>query len=223
MKKLFLTACMAVLGAFSLNAQGLAFRAEVGGNFTNLSIKNIEKKYDMRAGLRAGLGVEYAFSPMMYASTGLNYRMSGAKNEIVKSESRGSLTSIMTNTSKVRFHNLSLPINLGLRVSLSNVLAVSVEAGPYLSYALSGKGFREMKVELQGAVNTVTKEDFTDDLFKGDAPLKRFEAGVGASVAAEYSNYYLRLGTTWGLTNISKKDSDATKNNEFYLSVGLRF
>ncbi len=56
MKKLFLTACVAVLGAFSLNAQGLAFRAEVGGNVATKTISGTEITPELKnvIGLRLG-------------------------------------------------------------------------------------------------------------------------------------------------------------------------
>ncbi len=46
MKKLFLAVCVAVVSAFSANAQDLHFRAEVGGNFSNLSQKVADKSFD---------------------------------------------------------------------------------------------------------------------------------------------------------------------------------
>ncbi len=234
MKKLFLTACVALVSAFSLNAQGLTVRAEVGGNFTNIDskIKSQELKTDMLMGLRAGLGVEFKFAPIVYAATGLNYRMGGNKDsfEIAK----GLLGKEDQTTMKVRSHTLSLPINLGLRIPLG-VVSVSLEGGPYLAYTLSSKGSVEgaSKEVLEGLNEFFgADKDTSFDLLKKHQ--KQFEVGIGGSIAAEYQNYYLRLGTTWGLTNMAKEPENAIqkalnispddiKNHEFYLTFGLRF
>ncbi len=191
MKKLFLTACVAVLGAFSLNAQGLAFRAEVGGNVATKTISGDNGSLEFKnvMGLRLGGAAEYSLSENMYLSGGLNYVMGGAKS----------------GENTLRDHNLTIPVNFGGRFAVSNAFAVSVEAGPYASFRLSAKN---------------------EDLDVKDA-FKTFEAGLGISVAGEFQNrYYLRLGTDYGLTNITKDKqlADATmKSNQFYLTVGLRF
>ncbi len=231
MKKFFLAACVAVVSAFSMNAQGIHFRAEVGGNFTNIDSKIKDKKFDtnMLAGLRAGLGVELKFAPMVYAATGLNYRMGGSKNSL---EILGKV--IKEDVFEVRNHSISLPINLGLRAKFG-AFGVSAEAGPYLAYTLSSTQTNNITKELQDSYAFLKDlEDKTDLLEYRN----RFEAGVGASIAAEYSNFYLRLGTTWGLTNMMKDNKDDIskalnglfktmpdnlKNHEFYLNLGIRF
>ena len=99
---------------------------------------------------------------------------------------------------------LSLPVDLGIRVGLGDNLAVSVEAGPSFAYGLSSSG----------AV----------DAFKSGA-YKRFDVGLNASAALEYSKVYLRLGTDIGLVNASKAPSNnhSYKNASFFAGVGYRF
>ncbi len=227
MKKLFLTACIAVATAFSANAQKVTVRAEVGGNITNVDskIKDHKLSSDVLVGVRAGAGVEFNFAEMIYAATGLNYHMGGSERSI--DLGKGFLNKDKSATLKNRTHTLSIPINLGVRVPLGD-FAVSAEVGPYVAYTLSTKG----SVEGLG-------EDIFNKLTDGkDIDLKdlrnQFEAGVGASVAGEYKSFYLRLGTTWGLTNMAKVPEDAVqkalninvddlKNHEFYLTFGIRF
>ncbi len=200
MKKLFLTACVAVLGAFSLNAQGLAFRAEVGGNVATKTVSSDIASLEFKnvMGLRLGAAAEYALSPNMYLSGGLNYVMGGAKvkNPITK------------NIDTTRDHSLTVPVNFGGRFAVSDAFAVSVEAGPYASFLLAAKTTAE-------GVGKDVKDDY-----------KSFEAGLGISVAGEFQNrYYLRLGSDFGLTNIAKNTvgDEKYKSNQFYLSLGIRF
>ncbi len=235
MKKLFLTACIAVATAFNVNAQGISVRAEVGGNFTNIDSKIKEKKFDsdMLMGLRAGVGVEFKFAPMIYAATGLNYRMGG--NEHSFDVLTGALKKNQEKTTfQVRNHTLSLPINLGLRVSFGD-FGVSAEAGPYIAYTLSSKGSIEgAGKEALNSLKTLLGADVDTSIDLLKDRRKQFEAGIGGSIAGEYKNFYLRLGTTWGLTNMAKDpenaiqkmmtlDADDVKNHEFYLTFGVRF
>lgn len=99
---------------------------------------------------------------------------------------------------------LSLPVDLGIRVGLGDNLAVSVEAGPSFAYGLSSSG----------AV----------DAFKSGA-YKRFDVGLNASAALEYSKVYLRLGTDIGLVNALKTSNNnvSYKNASFFAGVGYRF
>jgi len=99
---------------------------------------------------------------------------------------------------------ISVPVDLGIRVGLGDNLAVSVEAGPSFAYGLSTTG--------------------NVDAFKAGA-YKRFDMGLNASAAIEYSKVYLRLGTDIGLVNTLKNPVANTsyKNASFFAGVGLRF
>ena len=99
---------------------------------------------------------------------------------------------------------ISVPVDLGIRVGLGDNLAVSVEAGPSFAYGLSTTG----KL----------------DAFK-DGVYKRFDMGLNASAAIEYSKVYLRLGTDIGLVNALKTDiaKSSYKNASFFAGVGYRF
>ena len=102
---------------------------------------------------------------------------------------------------------LSLPVDLGIRVGLGDNLAVSVEAGPSFAYGLSTSG--------------------GDDIFKSGAG-KRFDVGLNASAALEYSKVYLRLGTDIGLVNLvnaskAPSNTQSYKNASFFAGVGYRF
>ena len=99
---------------------------------------------------------------------------------------------------------ISVPVDLGIRVGLGDNLAVSVEAGPSFAYGLSTTG--------------------NVDAFKAGA-YKRFDMGLNASAAIEYSKVYLRLGTDIGLVNTLKNDNANTsyKNASFFAGVGYRF
>ena len=99
---------------------------------------------------------------------------------------------------------ISVPVDLGIRVGLGDNLAVSVEAGPSFAYGLSTTG----KL----------------DAFKAGI-YKRFDMGLNASAALEFSKVYLRVGTDIGMVNALKNNIANTsyKNASFFAGVGYRF
>ena len=99
---------------------------------------------------------------------------------------------------------ISVPVDLGIRVGLGDNLAVSVEAGPSFAYGLS----------------TTSKID----AFKAGV-YKRFDMGLNASAALEFSKVYLRVGTDIGMVNALKNNIANTsyKNASFFAGVGYRF
>lgn len=207
MKKTILSALLAVVAFSGAQAQNLSFRAELGANVSNISAKSGSESLslDPRIGLRAGGAVEIGLANSIYLAPGLTYRMNGTK-QTAKNE---------VGTGTLLLHYLSLPVNLGYRVALSPSTDISLEAGPYLAYALAGKQTR-----------TLDGRSVSEDIeFGQDRSLKRFDAGLGISAAFEYQRLSVRLGTELGLMNIlnTKEDSSSMKNSDFYLSVGVRF
>lgn len=215
MKKLLLLGA-AVAGLATAQAQITVHpRAEVGENISNLSLKVDNKSLDgakSLVGLRIGGAAEIALPvnvgsmTTLYVAPGLLYRQLGAidKNKEASLEN------------KVRINTLTVPVNLGLRVALNDLFAVSLEAGPNFSYALSAKSIAKS--------NTTTVEQ---NLLKGEdghkAPMKTFEVGVGVSAALEYNKYFVRVGADRGLNNLSNIEKNSVKTSDFHIGVGYRF
>ena len=215
MKKLLLLGA-AVAGLATAQAQITVHpRAEVGENISNLSLKVDNKSLDgakSLVGLRIGGAAEIALPvnvgsmTTLYVAPGLLYRQLGATNK----NKEASLEN------KVRINTLTVPVNLGLRVALNDLFAVSLEAGPNFSYALSAKSIAKS--------NTTTVEQ---NLLKGEdghkAPMKTFEVGVGVSAALEYNKYFVRVGADLGLNNLSNIEKNSVKTSDFHIGVGYRF
>lgn len=215
MKKLLLLGA-AVAGLATAQAQITVHpRAEVGENISNLSLKVDNKSLDgakSLVGLRIGGAAEIALPvnvgsmATLYVAPGLLYRQLGAidKNKEASLEN------------KVRINTLTVPVNLGLRVALNDLFAVSLEAGPNFSYVLSAKSIAKS--------NSTTIER---NLLKGEdgskAPMKTFEIGVGVSAALEYNKYFVRVGADLGLNNLSNIEKNSVKTSDFHIGVGYRF
>lgn len=215
MKKVLLLGA-AVAGLATAQAQITVHpRAEVGENISTLAVKVDNKSLDgakSLVGLRAGVAAEIALPvnvgsmATLYVAPGLLYRQLGATNK----NKEASLEN------KVRINTLTVPVNLGLRVALNDLFAVSLEAGPNFSYALSAKSIAKS--------NTTTVEQ---NLLKGEdghkAPMKTFEVGVGVSAALEYNKYFVRVGADLGLNNLSNIEKNSVKTSDFHIGVGYRF
>lgn len=215
MKKVLLLGA-AVAGLATAQAQITVHpRAEVGENISTLSVKVDNKSLDgakSLVGLRISGAAEIALPvnvgsmTTLYVAPGLLYRQLGATNK----NKEASLEN------KVRINTLTVPVNLGLRVALNDLFAVSLEAGPNFSYALSAKSIAKS--------NTTTVEQ---NLLKGEdghkAPMKTFEVGVGVSAALEYNKYFVRVGADLGLNNLSNIEKNSVKTSDFHIGVGYRF
>ena len=215
MKKVLLLGA-AVAGLATAQAQITVHpRAEVGENISTLAVKVDNKSLDgakSLVGLRAGVAAEIALPvnvgsmATLYVAPGLLYRQLGAidKNKEASLEN------------KVRINTLTVPVNLGLRVALNDLFAVSLEAGPNFSYVLSAKSIAKS--------NSTTIER---NLLKGEdgskAPMKTFEVGVGVSAALEYNKYFVRVGADLGLNNLSNIEKNSVKTSDFHIGVGYRF
>ncbi len=205
MKKLFLAACVAALGLVSLNAQSASYRAEVGAGFTNYDIKTSNIDKSIKVGLRIGGAAEIALSDAgtseVYLAPGLLYKQGGA----IFDDDLGDVDVRYTT------HELAIPVNIGFRAKFYDGMGVSLELGPYFSYGLSGKAKSGSR---------------TSDLYDSNSgSLKRFDAGIGGSVALEYNRYYLRVGAEYGFLDMMKNSSSDNymRNMGFFTAVGIRF
>lgn len=215
MKKLLLLGA-AVAGLATAQAQITVHpRAEVGENISNLSLKVDNKSLDgakSLVGLRIGAAAEIALPvnvgsmTTLYVAPGLLYRQLGAidKNKEASLEN------------KVRINTLTVPVNLGLRVALNDLFAVSLEAGPNFSYALSAKSIAKSN-------STTIERNLLKEEDGSKAPMKTFEVGVGVSAALEYNKYFVRVGADLGLNNLSNIEKNSVKTSDFHIGVGYRF
>ena len=221
MKKLLLLGA-AVAGLATAQAQITVHpRAEVGVNVSNLSVKSDEPSNEQQkalVGLRIGGAAEITLPitlhPMatLYVAPGLQYRQLGA----TATDPKHPLAE-----GKVRINALTLPVNLGVRVPLNERIAVSLEAGPNFSYALTAEyiftgDINSNRSEVRNLLKKASAEE-------KEANFKRFEAGLGVSAALEYDKYFVRVGADFGLNNLSNIEKNSAKTSDFHIGVGYRF
>ena len=191
MKKVLFAAAVLLSAAFA-QAQSIHPRVEVGANIANGITKLSDVKVDSKAvvGFRAGVSAEIDLASGIYLAPGLYFKQEGYK--------------FKNADEKARLDYLSIPVNLGIRVGLDNLLAVSVEAGPSFSYGISAS---------------------EKSYFSENPAYKRFDMGINASAAIEYSRAFLRVGADLGLVNNLKNAlaKSSYRNTSFFVGVGYRF
>lgn len=253
MKKLLLSAMALFMSVVVSNAQTttrlevagdwtkLKQKAETNSINSIMDLKDV--------GLRASFGAEYHLGRSVYIYSGLNYKLENSRTtedllpkDILPFIPGLDFTSdILQKESNSTLHYLSIPVNLGARIKFGPV-GISAEVGPYFSYGIKGQITSAIKSEFlksdyisklpkeqQETLNLLKNKYGTFDPFKSNGAkeeepfYKRIDFGIGAGLAVEFSIFYLRVGSDFGLYNLSNiKDFDIKRHN-IYAGLGLRF
>ena len=211
MKKLFFAAIALVATSFAAQAQ-INPRIEVAANIARTVAKDANGSdvngLKIHPGFRAGLAVEIGIASGIYIAPGITFRQEGNKQEVTTNQK----TETVSNT----LNYISVPVTLGIRIPLSEGLAVSAEFGPTFSYGVSSS------VRTLAGIKGGIKSAY--DAFK-EKQYNRFDMGINASAAIDFSKIYVRLGTDLGMVNSFKEATDklSSKNTSFFLGLGYRF
>jgi len=211
MKKLFFAAVALVATSFAAQAQ-INPRIEVAANIARTVAKRPTGAdapgIKVLPGFRAGLAAEIGIASGVYIAPGISFRQEGNKQEVTTNKK----TETVSNT----LNYISVPVNLGVRVPLTESLAISVEGGPAFSYGVSSS-VRTL-AGIQGGIKAAY------DAFK-EKQYNRFDMSINASAAIEFSKIYVRLGADLGMVNNFKEATDklSSKNTSFFLGLGYRF
>ena len=211
MKKLFFAAVALVATSFAAQAQ-INPRIEVAANIARTVAKDANGSdvngLKIHPGFRAGLAVEIGVASGVYIAPGITFRQEGNKQELTSNQK----TETVSNT----LNYISVPVTLGIRIPLSEGLAVSAEFGPTFSYGVSSS-VRTL-AGIQGGIKAAY------DAFK-EKQYNRFDMSINASAAIEFSKIYVRLGADLGMVNSFKEATDklSSKNTSFFLGLGYRF
>ncbi len=201
MKKTKLSLVVALLAMVSLvGAQNLSFNIKGGLNLSNISGDVEDNK--VKTGFHIGVGADYDFAPNMAIQSGLLFSAKGTKSDVESVD----IT--------VNANYLQLPVHFAYKIDVMPLTRVVLHAGPYIAYGVGG----EIKGK-EGGVSVAV------DTFDGDMGImKRFDAGLGLGVGAEFGPILLDLGWDMGLINVARDSGDeSVRNQNAYLSVGYRF
>lgn len=214
--KLLLVATL-ILAGVSLKAQDNPFTFGVKAGVNMSSVTGDDDGTKVRFGYNIGVTVDYAINQDWYILSGLQYTTKGTNLDKI-----GSIKPSM------HAAYLQLPIHAAYKLEVAPETKLVFHAGPYLAYGINGKsklGLNddvEVDIEgiedLEGLVNSLlNKKTNTFDTFK------RFDAGLGLGIGAEFGKIALDLGWDFGLVNIVDKGDGTIRNANAYLTVGYKF
>ncbi|MDO5522649.1 MAG: porin family protein [Bacteroidia bacterium] len=207
MKKLRLTLVVALLAVVTAASAQMNLGVKGGLNMSNFVYGDEVTDKNMKIGFHIGLAADYDFAYNMAIQTGLFFTTKGST---VKYEG------LVDAEYKENLMYLQLPIHLAYKLDVSPGTRIVFHGGPYAAYGVAGK--RTAKV------GSISGEWDVDKMF-GDAvgQYKPFDAGLGIGVGAEFGRFLVDLGWDFGLVNISNRSNGNTKNQNAYLSVGVKF
>ena len=207
MKKIRLFLVLAMLAVVTAVSAQVSLGVKGGVNMSNFYADELDDK-NVKIGFNVGLLADIDFSYNSAIQTGLFFTTKGAKY----SPSIGSVNADVT----INPMYLQLPVHYAYKVDVTPGTRVVFHAGPYAAYGVGGK------TKLSGSLGDYSGEtEF--DVFGDEGSLKRFDAGLGLGVGAEFGPILVDLGWDMGLVNISDSNDGEIKNQNAYLSVGYKF
>lgn len=187
----------------SVSFAQVSWNVKAGVNLSNWSKGDMDSKF----GFKVGAGMEYAFDEVWAIQPSLLLSTKGAKGDIVDEDG----DKMEMNVNQMY---LELPIMAAARLAVSDNMNFVITAGPYLAYGIGGK----VKYTFEG--ESVKYDTFGDGDFDGN--LKKFDAGLGVGVAAEFGKIVVGLEGQFGLTKLGD-GSGTPKNQNFSLVLGYKF
>ncbi|WP_101689794.1 porin family protein [Dysgonomonas massiliensis] len=191
--KLLLAATLIMVGV-SLNAQDNQFTFGVKAGVNMSNMNGDVNGNKVRFGYNIGVTLDYAINQDWYILSGLQYTTKGMNGE---------------NKESLHAAYLQLPIHAGYKLEVTPATTLVFHAGPYLAYGING----DLSSKEEGVKISVSTFDF----------LKRFDAGLGLGVGAEFGKIALDLGWDFGLVNVLDKGEGSIRNGNAYLTVGYKF
>lgn len=224
MKRIFTLACVAML-TLCASAQ-VTFNAKLGGgmSWAPMSEKGLDFTPSDNKGLfvgKIGFGAEIPVSQNFSVMPSLELAMKGGKYE--------AKNDYETTSDKLNVTYLQIPVMAAYRLSLNDRLNMTLKAGPYFAYGLSGN----MKITEDNINNGTETEkiDIFSDKEMGGKAADRFDVGGILGVDFEYHRFVVGAELECGFTDMYKETtteedwnySVKIKNLAAYVTVGYKF
>lgn len=176
----------------------------------------------------AGLIADYVFSKNMYAGLGIVFNQSGYKQDCLMTSGQywddegGNYDG--EQTVKMTTNKLDIPIHIGGMYNFSTDTRLFIEAGPYLSYTISGNKKRTGTFTKYDDIHSSETEPINEKDKIGKGSLKDFQKfgyGLSATVGASFNRIILQFTYQRGLNKTIKKKKQYEQN--MLLSLGYEF
>lgn len=195
--------------------------------FVGLSMNNFTGDIEntkIKMGFHAGFTARYYFIENIFLESSLGVATKGYKSDITNSSGKywddeGENYDI-EGSAKYTSYNIDLPILVGYKFNLNDELNIKFKAGPYLTYALSGKLKEEGSITIYPDIHSSETEHYSDELKIGDIDgFKNFGYGLHAGISADYKQFILSASYQHAFSEIV----DGAKEQNILVSLGYRF
>lgn len=172
---------------------------------------------------------DFYFNKFLYYGVGLGYNRTGYKQEQRISSGRywnddGANYEGETNTT-VTLHKIELPTHIGGYYYITPKIKIFAEAGPYISYTISGKAKRSGYLTTHEDIHSGEKEYINEKDHLGEGCLNGYRRfGYGLSAAAGVSCYGLMFQFTYqrGLSKTIKDSKQYEQNLMFSIGFDIK-
>lgn len=209
MKKILSLVCVAMFTLYA-SAQ-VTYNVKLGGGMAwNSFSESPNGGTDNKAIFvgKVGAGIELPISQNFSVMPSLELALKGGKLQFDDE------------TQKINTIYIQLPVMAAYRFALSDRLNMTVKAGPYFAYGLSGKG------KYNDGEDSDEFDIFSDKDMGGNAA-NRFDIGGIAGVDFEYHRFVVGAEFEYGFTDFYKRNNQGysckMKNMAAYVTVGYKF
>jgi opacity protein-like surface antigen len=185
----------------------ISWNAKMGMNFSYIDVDNS----DARVGYYVGVGMEYHFTDTWSLQPSLLLTSKGSK---------------LPDNCSITANYMELPIMAAARLKLTEHVNLVISTGPYVAVGVGGS-FKQKVNGVQVSFGTFKSITAYGESLKF---MNRFDAGIGAGLAAEFGPFAIALDGKFGLADVGGriKSEELTgdfdfKNTNFSLGIGYKF
>lgn len=210
---------------------GLTLAQWTGKDFKdgNFSDDNGERKINNKPlySFHIGAVADYNFTESLYAGMGLifnrtGYKQDGANNSGKYWNDEGANYE-GENKAEMTTNRIEIPLHIGGMYNISDGTCIFLEAGPYLSYAISGESKNKGYFTTHEDIHSGETEYFNKKEKIGKGSLKdyqKFEYGLSATAGLSYNHFLFQFTFQRGLSKLMKKKKMYEQNLMF--SIGYK-
>ncbi|MCK9163551.1 MAG: porin family protein [Bacteroidales bacterium] len=197
MKKIILTAVLALGIAFSSNAQSFGYGVLLGGNISGIREDPDELYLGSKFGFQIGAFADYYFSENVFIKGDLFFITKGAKNEATALG-----VTIFNDINPMYFQ---LPIVIGYSLNASKDININFSLGGYAAYGIAGKSKTRIKgyagFDRDETISYFKETNELDYLYLGNN--NRFDYGLRFGVGMDVNKLlFLSFDFDLGLANV---------------------
>lgn len=173
-----------------------------------------------KAGILAGLDLQYQATPMVAVSLGAFYAKMGCRyDDTDLSEAAPGSYDVFANN-RFDLHYVSVPLMAHIYVARG----LSVNGGVQASFLVDNNMYSDATKVTIGKDGSYTYTGPANTINKGNDLVKKFELSIPVGISYEYENVVIDVRYQLGLTQIYKSPLDqGNKNREVVLSAGYKF